>query len=165
MLEDLPSWCAPRSTYLRFWCTYLDVNCWWLMSRNFAVFFSLFEWNNPINHRLPLDINLNFFMPNPKSKSNLLWFCGQYSDFHSANNVIKRISPPLRYKLSKVQKTLSFVCLIHHQTFTSMSNIYLTYLHILYDQINSWNISDIQKVINLWRDFRDTQNTVQYKYL
>ena len=129
MLGDLPSWCAP---------TYLDIHCWWLMSRNFAVFFFLFEWNKPINHRLPLDINLNFFLPNPKSKSNLLWFCEQCSDFHPANNVMKQISPPpLWYKLSKFPKTCWFVCLIHHQTFTSMSFRYLNAFHILYDQINS----------------------------
>ena len=104
VLEDLP-----------FWCTYLDVDCWWQMSRNFAVFYFLLELNKPVNRWVPLENNLKLFLPNPKSKSNLLWFCGQCSNFHPANNVMKQISPPpLRYKLSKFQKTFWFVCLIHH---------------------------------------------------
>ena len=140
MLEDLLSWCAPRSTSLRFWCTYLDVNCWWLMSRNFAVFFFLFEWNKPVNHCVPLDINLKFFLPNLKSKSNLLWLCGQWFRFSPCQQCYeanKSPPPTLPYKLSKFKKPHWFVCLNHHETFTSMSYRYLKAFHILYDQLTA----------------------------
>ena len=130
MLGDLPSWCAP---------TYLDIHCWWLMSRNFAVFFFLFELNKPINHRLPLDINLNFFFAKPKVKVKLIVVLRTVFRFSPCQQCYEaNKSPhPLWFKLSKFQKTFWFVCLIHHQTFTSMSYIYLTAFHILYDQINS----------------------------
>ena len=87
VLEDLP-----------FWCIYLDVHCWWRMSSNFVVFYFLFEWNQPVNHHMPLEINPKFFLPNLKSKWNFLWFCGQWLcmhfDFLPANNVMQQISPP-----------------------------------------------------------------------
>ena len=153
MLKDLLIWGAWRyalqmcsKTYpynvledLPFWCTYLDVHCWWRMSSNFVVFYFLFEWNQPVNHRMPLEINLKFLLPNPKSKSNLLWFCEQCSDFHPANNVMKQISPhpTLPYKLSKFKKPHWFVCLNHHETFTPMSYRYLNAFRILYEYINN----------------------------